>query len=220
MSNMSKLTGKINLTKLEIAMIVGMVVALLGLGFTDYAIEQNRIETDLFRLHVLANSDESYDQALKLEVRDELLKQSGELFQTSKSATEAKTIASENLAEFEAVAKEVIAKKGYNYDVTCEVEKVDFDTRVYGEITVPAGEYNALQVKIGEAKGKNWWCVMFPPICLESVSSSTDVLNDAFLDGTLTKEEVEIMENPENYEIKLYSVELFEKIKSYLKKKD
>lgn len=220
MKNIFKFTEKFRLTKLEVAMFVGMIVALLGLGFTDYAAEQNKIETDLFRLHVLANSDEEYDQNLKLEVRDALLMESGELFKDSKNASESMKIAKENLDEFEEIARKVIAEKGYSYDVTCEVKKVNFDTRVYGEITVPAGEYNALQVKIGEAKGKNWWCVMFPPICLESISSSTDVLNEAFLDGTLTKEEITVLENPENYEIKLYSVEIFEKLKSYFKKKD
>ncbi|MFR0823101.1 MAG: stage II sporulation protein R [Clostridia bacterium] len=131
----------------------------------------NDIEDSVFRLHVIANSDSKEDQALKYVVRDELLSYMNTIAKDAPSKKEAIVIAKEHQDDFSHIAKETIEKQGYNYSVTVEIGNYDFPTKQYGDISLPAGEYDALRVKIGEAKGQNWWCVMFPPLCFVDVSS-------------------------------------------------
>ncbi len=129
------------------------------------------IEDSVFRLHVIANSDSKEDQSLKYIVRDELLSYMNTIAKDAPSKEEAIVIAKEHQDDFSRIAKETIEKQGYHYGVTVEIGNYDFPTKQYGDISLPAGEYDALRVKIGEAKGQNWWCVMFPPLCFVDVSS-------------------------------------------------
>lgn len=135
------------------------------------------ISTDLkdsvFRLHVIANSDSDEDQNLKYIVRDNLLKYMNELCINCTSKQIALEIANSHIDDFKRIAKDTIQNKGYNYDVNVTIGEFEFPTKNYGDISLPAGLYDALKVEIGNADGRNWWCVMFPPLCFVDVSSGT-----------------------------------------------
>ena len=172
--------------------------------------DYNEITENVFRLHILANSDSEEDQALKLKVRDEILSRTSYIFEGAGSALNAAEAAEINIGEIEAAARETVLSSGYDYDVRCEVTDMYFTKRVYDNITMPEGYYKALRVNIGEAEGKNWWCVMFPPLCLPAVTNIDDVLAD--YNGVFTEEEIEMLQSPDKYEVKFYFVELYYKI--------
>ena len=135
--------------------------------------KQSQFADELIRLHVIANSDSPEDQALKLKVRDQLLLNFGKDFSETQTMEQARETIEANLSELEKVALHEIKRQGYNYPVKAQLGVWPFPTRVYGDEVYPAGEYEALRIVIGEGKGANWWCVMFPPLCFVDVSSST-----------------------------------------------
>lgn len=124
----------------------------------------------IIRLHVVANSDSPEDQQLKLQVRDEVINRMSGKFEGLKDISEVKGVIEGSLGEIEAIARETIEENGKLYDVRAAFAKTDFPTKVYGNLTLPAGEYQALNVIIGKGEGKNWWCVMFPPLCFIDVA--------------------------------------------------
>lgn len=124
------------------------------------------IQQDVFRLHILANSDSEEDQNLKLKVRDEILKYTEDIYKNSNSKEEAIKLTSENLQSIANKAKEIVSENGYDYQVKARIADVYFNTRTYENVTMPSGTYKALQIEIGKAEGKNWWCVMYPSLCV------------------------------------------------------
>lgn len=120
---------------------------------------------EVVRFHVLANSDSEADQELKLQVRNQVGTYVGDLLQGVESKDETLEVISAHLPQIEEVAKEEIVRQGKDYDVSAKIEQVDFPVKAYGPYHMPAGEYTSLQVRIGQAKGKNWWCVMYPNMC-------------------------------------------------------
>lgn len=184
------------------------VIISMVLSYTVPFIEASEsISDEVFRLHILANSNSEADQQLKLKVRDEILIAGEGLFKGCNSVDEAIKVCSENLDFFEQAAQKCIAENGAAYTVRATVDKEYFNTREYEKITLPSGIYNALKIEIGEAKGKNWWCVMFPAICLPSVSE--DEINEV-----LSEEEIKLINSNNKYEIRFKIVEIYEKIKS------
>ncbi len=158
----------------------------------------NDISTDIadsvFRLHVIANSDSEADQNLKYTVRDALLAYMNDLCANCSSKEEAISIASEHLEDFKQIALNTIQKEGFDYSVNVRIGNFDFPTKHYGDISLPAGSYDALRVEIGEAKGQNWWCVMFPPLCFVDASSGiVPEESKEDLENTLTDEEFSIV---------------------------
>ncbi len=173
----------------------------------------NSIANSVFRLHVIANSDSEEDQNLKLKVRDELLSYMNIISKDSKTKEEAMKIADEHKEEFIQIAERTIKENGYDYTVNIQIGKADFPTKYYGDITLPAGEYDALKVQIGEAKGKNWWCVMFPPLCFVDVSTGIVPDNSKQeLKQSLNDEEYDLISKTDENEIafKFKIVELFQ----------
>lgn len=184
------------------------VIISMVLSYTVPFIEASEsISDEVFRLHILANSNSEADQQLKLKVRDEILVAGEELFKGCNSVKEAIKVCSENLDFFQQAAQKCIAENGAVYTVKATVDKEYFNTREYEKITLPSGIYNALKIEIGEAKGKNWWCVMFPAICLPSVSE--DEINEV-----LSEDEIKLINSNNKYEIRFKIVEIYEKIKS------
>lgn len=184
------------------------VIISMVLSYTVPFIETSEsISDEVFRLHILANSNSEADQQLKLKVRDEILIAGEELFKGCTSVEEAIKVCTENLDFFEQAAQKCIAENGAVYTVKATVDKEYFNTREYEKITLPSGIYNALKIEIGEAKGKNWWCVMFPAICLPSVSE--DEINEV-----LSEEEIKLINSNNKFEIRFKIVEIYEKIKS------
>jgi stage II sporulation protein R len=124
------------------------------------------VRQDTLRLHILANSDSQEDQALKLLVRDRILEETAEIFSGSASRDEAILAAQEALPRILDTARQAIREEGFSYSVSGKVERVYFNTRQYDSAILPAGVYDAVQIRIGKAEGKNWWCVLFPPLCV------------------------------------------------------
>ncbi len=131
----------------------------------------NDLSTAVFRLHVIANSDSSEDQSLKLKVRDNLLEYMNSISSECKTKTEAIKLAEENIDIFKQIAQKTVIENGYNYPINISIGNFYFPTKFYGDISLPSGYYDALKVEIGEAKGKNWWCVMFPSLCFIDINS-------------------------------------------------
>ena len=157
-------------------------------------------------MHVIANSDSAEDQALKLKVRDALLEAGKEYFDNSESAAEAEKKLVLVKDELEAVAKKTVIDNGYDYDVKVNIGNAYFPTKTYdGEVTLPAGEYEAVHVVIGNGNGHNWWCVMFPPMCLPAAES------DVELDEVLSRDEYEIVKSNPKFEPRFKIIEWYEK---------
>lgn len=203
---------------IQAALLIGFITAVFCEGICAFAESRRGITEDVFRLHVIANSDSDEDQALKLRVRNAVLEASADIFGGAVSAADAKRLSEENLQLFEAAAAAEIAASGYDYPVRCEVGTVHFDRRVYGSAELPEGDYSALRVIIGEGEGRNWWCVMFPALCLPAVTNTDEVLSLAAENGVISTEELELMQDPENYEVKLYFAEVIKKLCEKLNK--
>ena len=129
------------------------------------------ISSSVFRLHVIANSDSAEDQNLKYLVRDALIDYMNSVSKNSNSKDEAISIAYQHKSDFYKIAKKVINDNGYDYNVNISIGNFAFPTKNYGDISLPAGYYDALKVEIGNASGQNWWCVMFPPLCFVDIST-------------------------------------------------
>lgn len=194
--------------KFEIAVTAALIICILFNVFS-FALESQNVRSDVLRLHIIANSDSRSDQALKLKVRDAILESGYDIFSGNESLEKAKLKTAENLDNIRNIAQKTLAENGCDYEVRVCFEKAFFDTRYYEDFTLPAGEYEALKVIIGKGEGHNWWCVMFPPLCL----SASDDIKDI---NALTDEEKQlILSNPE-YEIRFKCVEIYEKLKKYL----
>ena len=133
---------------------------------------EGQIYDSVLRLHVLANSDSEGDQALKLKVRDAILSDTAHLFADCKSRDEASAVVSENLPLLQMSAERAIGEAGYSYPVRIELGEEEYPTKNYESACFPAGEYLSLRVLIGEGVGQNWWCVLFPPLCVSAASES------------------------------------------------
>lgn len=166
-----------------------------------------RLSQDVFRLHILANSDSDEDQALKIKVRNAVLICGESVFINCSNLSEAVEIGKNNIEVFKSAAENCIAENGYDYPVNVYVDKEFFTTRKYNDITMPGGIYNALKIEIGKAEGHNWWCVMFPAICLPSVS-------DDEINQYLSDDEIDLLNSGSKYKIRFKIVEIYEKIKS------
>ncbi|MDD4170950.1 MAG: stage II sporulation protein R [Syntrophomonas sp.] len=153
--------------------ILGIIIILTTM-FTAGWVVVNRsepLEQSVLRLHVIANSDDPADQALKLAVKDDIVTFMQQEFTDLKNVDEARQLAQQDIPCIEAAARARIEASGYNYPVEVKVGAYDFPAKSYGNLVFPPGKYQAVRVIIGEGNGKNWWCVLFPPLCLVS---STD----------------------------------------------
>lgn len=170
---MKKILNSFKNSKVKMVIILSFLLFLYT-TICAFSYAQN-ISTDIsnsvFRLHVIANSDSEEDQNLKYKVRDTLLKHMKELCCDCKNKDEAIKIVKEHLEEFKQIALQTINDNGYSYNININIGNFEFPTKEYGDISLPAGFYDALKVEIGEAKGQNWWCVMFPPLCFIDVTS-------------------------------------------------
>ncbi len=174
------------------------------------------IANSVFRLHVIANSDSKEDQDLKLKVRDELLSYMNGLSKNCSSKEEVIQMANSHREELKEIAEQVIQANGFDYEVDVQIGDATFPTKTYGDISLPAGNYDALKVKIGKANGQNWWCVMFPPLCFVDVSSG--IVPDSSkeeLKENLNEEEYDLISENNDQEInfKFKLVEFFQNLK-------
>lgn len=179
------------------------------------------LSNSLFRLHVIANSNSKEDQNLKYLVRDELISYMNTLCSNVSSKEQAIAIANEHLDDFQKVANEVIFKNGFNYSAKVQIGNFAFPTKTYGDISLPAGYYDALKVELGKAEGKNWWCVMFPSLCFVDINNGiVPEESKEELQSSLLEEDYNLISsNNSEYKLKFKIVELFENSKIFTAKK-
>lgn len=206
-----KTKNKNRILKIEASILVGLLIACI-LNISSFSEECRNIRTKMLRMHVIANSDSTEDQELKLKVRDAVLSEGKEIFDGSVTAEEAKEKILPETERLRQAALKVIEQEGFSYNVKITVDNEYFNTRTYdNSVTLPAGYYTAVKVIIGEGEGHNWWCVMFPPLCLPAASKECE------LSDVLEKDEVEIVEGGDKYKFKFKIVEIYEKISEKLK---
>ncbi len=174
------------------------------------------ISDSVLRLHIVANSNAKIDQQLKIAVRDKVLSETSHLFQNTNSADEAKSLAKKHSALIQKTARDEIKRLGFDYPVSVLVTECAFPTKVYGDISLPCGKYNAVKIEIGEAQGKNWWCVMYPPLCFTEGTVSVPDETKAELRNTLSEEEFNLVTNTQSgtipVEVRFKLVEIFQKL--------
>ena len=170
--------------------IVILMVVMIVLSFLPIHGEGEIYDT-VVRLHVLANSDSPEDQALKLEVRDAILAVTAPLVAGCTNQADAVAALEGGMAEIEAAARDVLTAAGRTDAVSVIIGREDYPTRTYESCAFPAGEYVSLRVCIGEAAGQNWWCVLFPPLCLSAATDGAE--EDAFISVGLSKDQYGII---------------------------
>ncbi len=203
---MKKILNLFNNSKVKMVTILTFLffiyTTICAISYADYV--STDIADSVFRLHVIANSDSNADQNLKYTVRDRLLEYMDELCSNCSTKEEAISIAQQNIENFKQIALDTIKNEGFDYSVNVRIGNFEFPTKHYGDISLPAGYYDALRVEIGEAKGQNWWCVMFPPLCFTDVTSSVvPEESKEDLEETLTDEEFSIVSDNSSFDFKI-----------------
>lgn len=201
------------LRRWELALLVGVALAALLGARLDGA--QAALADQVLRLHVLANSDSAEDQALKLQVRDRVLEEAARYLEQAADRDEAEELLRAHLHELAAAGAEAVGVAGYDYPVTASLaEDCWFPTKTYTDFALPAGQYTALRVEIGAGAGQNWWCVVFPPLCLGSVSETVE---ETAAEAGLTEDQMSLITGEdEGYVVKFKAIELLEEFKGWL----
>lgn len=202
------------ITKIEISLAIGLILAMVWGTFSLH--RQQELADKVVRLHILANSDSDEDQALKLKVRDKVLARATEILENSSDRSEAEQVLNNDLSNLQTIAEQEIQAEGYDYPVSTELQETVFPTKEYDGFTLPAGDYLALRIVIGEGQGHNWWCVIFPPLCTQE---TTDVASAAMAAGLSDDDVKLITEDGGGYVLKFKSIELWEKVKQLLPQK-
>ncbi len=190
------------------SLLCGLLCAVF-LSLSHFNAACDDLRANVLRLHIIANSDSPTDQALKLKIRDGLLEQSREIFAEADDIDSAVIAAKASLGKIEEVANKVIADNNFGYTAKAKVVDSYFETREYEDFTLPAGTYKSLVITVGEGKGKNWWCVIFPEICLPCAT-------DAKLNDSVSDEAAKTATNKSKYVLKFKAVEIYEKLKKSL----
>lgn len=192
--------------KIRISIAIGIVTAVI-FSICSFAKTSEEIRSDVLRLHVIANSDSSVDQNLKLRLRDYILEEGEDIFDGSVNVENAVKKIEPKLAELENSAETFVKNAGFDYDVKITLSNEYFTTRTYDSVTLPAGKYLALRVVIGSGEGHNWWCVMFPPMCVPAADKKDEIEN------VFTDKEIKLVESKPKYEPRFKVVEIYEQIR-------
>ena len=192
--------------KIRISLAIGIVTAVI-FSICSFAKTSEEIRSDVLRLHVIANSDSSVDQNLKLRLRDYILEEGEDIFDGSVNVENAVKKIEPKLSELENSAVTFVKNAGFDYDVKITLSNEYFTTRTYESVTLPAGKYLALRVVIGSGEGHNWWCVMFPPMCVPAADKKDEIEN------VFTDKEIKLVESKPKYEPRFKVVEIYEQIR-------
>lgn len=195
--------------KIKISIAVGLTVAII-FSICSFAKTSEEIRSDVLRLHVIANSDSSVDQNLKLRLRDYILQEGKDIFDGSVNVNNAVAKLEPRIGELEESANEFIKNSGFDYSVKITLSNEYFTTRTYETVTLPAGKYLALRVVIGSGEGHNWWCVMFPPMCVPAADKKDEIEN------VFSEKEIKLVESKPKYEPRFKVIEIYEEIKEAL----
>ncbi len=209
--NCWKSIGATQKRRLVQAMAGGLTLC-LGLALCYSYGQWQGVREGVLRLHILANSDSPEDQAVKLQVRDAVVEASAGWLDEATDAAEARRIAQEHLPELEQVARQTLAEAGHSEPVQASLKTVYFTTRQYGTVTLPAGEYEAVQLVIGAGVGHNWWCVVFPPLCAGAAADRRQ------LSDVLNREQSALVNDGERYVVRFKLVEWIEGFLHHLRR--
>ena len=206
----------------KFVIVFSLLIIYLLLSIFSYSNAVSKdISENIFRLHVIANSNSTEDQNLKYLVRDELVNYMNSISSNISSKKEAINLIEKNKDAFYKIAKQVISDNGFDYDIDIEIGNFSFPTKTYGDISLPSGFYDALRIKIGNASGQNWWCVMFPTLCFVDLENGV-VPEDSKsnLQDNLKEEEYNLISsNNLEFKLKFKLVEFFENAKIIMAKK-
>lgn len=201
------------LKKIRISVCSAIIISII-FSVISFAHTSEKIRGEVLRLHIIANSDSSIDQNLKLRVRDAVLEEGNDIFDGSVNIENAVEKITPKLKEVEKTAKIIIRKNGFDYNVKASLSREYFTTRTYENVTLPAGWYLALRIVIGEGKGHNWWCVMFPPMCLPAASERKEI------SSVLNSKETKLVSKNPKYEMRFKIVELVEEFRNRIKESE
>lgn len=205
---------KIFIRSIISALFISIVFAVFTIGYI--ANIKSHIEDSVLRLHIIGASDSNLDQTLKLSVRDRILADFSSIFSECNSLSDSKLCAEDGLYKIKLAAEDELKKHGCTDKVEAEIKKCRFPTKVYGDVSLPSGVYTALNIKIGNAQGHNWWCVMYPPLCItENVVKLSDESKEK-LKSTLSADEYRLITESDIGDVKI-KFKLAEILGKYIK---
>lgn len=197
--------------KKEWFVLIACIISIACSCVCSFGEECSFIRENTLRLHILANSDSPADQALKLKIRDAVLSHSGELFSGCDTRQKMVSAAQEQLSDIQRIAEQTAMHNGYDLPVTVSVTDMFFETRRYDKVLLPAGTYTAVRIELGEAAGKNWWCVLYPPLCVSAAQTGFTEEEAQISDSLLQQEELP------RYRVRLAVVEWWESLCRWVK---
>ena len=204
-----------NERKDKIILVITIIAISIYMAFscTYFTASAGTVKEDVVRLHILANSNSEADQKVKLKVRDALLKTNASILSDNVTKENAKEHFEKSKDTLLKTAEETLKENGFDYNVKITLQEEYFETRAYGNLTFPAGKYTALKVVLGEGEGKNWWCVMFPPLCIPAADGLETSETTA---DYLTQSGEKIVNGGEKYIIKFKFLEIYEEFRNKL----
>ena len=192
----------------ELSLLCGLLCSVF-LSAAHFGAACDDLRSNVLRLHIIANSNSAEDQAVKLKVRDNILAQAADIFDGKASLKEAEASAAKNIERLNETAVKTLRENGFNYGAAAEIGNSYFETREYEDFTLPAGNYRSLIIRLGNGEGKNWWCVVFPAVCVPAAG-------DARLSDSTAEVSADIAEHPNKYVMKFKAVEIYEDLKRLL----
>lgn len=198
-----------SLKKIRLALAIAIIFSIV-FSIVSFAVTSDNIRQNVLRLHVIAASDSEEDQSLKLKVRDAVLKEGGSIFDGSVNIENAVEKITPQISTLEKTAERVVRENGFDYKVKITLARDFFPTRTYENVTLPAGRYLAVRVVIDKGQGHNWWCVMFPTLCLPAAKENVDV------EAVLGKSGTRLVNKNPRYEPRFKIIEIFEELKEKL----
>ena len=195
-----------------IFIILSLLFCFIFVSISSYAnTVSDNLSANFFRLNILANSDSNTDQELKLKVRDAIIEHMNTQHLSTYTKSEVVSIVKNNLENYKLIAENIIYSEGFDYTVSVELGNFHFPTKIYGNVSLPAGYYDALRIKIGNAEGQNWWCSLFPPLCFVDISAGIiDENSKDSLKENLSEEEFAIITSTdEKFKLKFKILEIF-----------
>lgn len=214
MNNFIKIISNSKIRRFASVLVLLFIYIIICIFSYVNAVSEN-IQNNIFRLHIIANSNSTKDQELKYIVRDKVIEYINSISGNLNSKKDVINLVKNNINEIQKIAQNVVYDNGYNYQIKLDIGNFAFPTKTYGDISLPAGFYDALKIEIGDAKGHNWWCVIFPPLCFVDITNGI-VPEDskAMIKENLSEEEYSLLsENTNNINIKFKIIEIFQNIK-------
>lgn len=193
----------------ELSLLCGLLCSVF-LSAAHFGAACDDLRSNVLRLHIIANSNSEADQAVKLLVRDRILSETTDIFTGAAGLADAEKKAAERIGDIAEYAAETLEENGFGYGAAAEIGNSYFETREYETFTLPAGNYRSLIIRLGKAEGKNWWCVVFPAVCIPAAAQGAE------LSDSTSKASAEIAEHPQKYIMRFKAVEIFEDFKRRL----